>query len=123
MIFKFAPNEPVMMHTHHSPYITLVMQGELRFYRPDGKLKETRYCGSYVLGKVTGEPHTEGAGPDGAVVFFSNRNVTGDLYEFFDKDMKLQDAGHCRLQSRTRCRSGERRGQKGGIESSLIARD
>ena len=87
VIFKFAPNKPVMMHKHHAPYITLVLEGELRFYRQNGDLREIRPVGSYVEGIANGEPHTEGAGDQGAIVFFSNRNVTGNLYEFFDENM------------------------------------
>jgi hypothetical protein len=34
------------------------------------------------------EPHTEGAGDQEAIVFFSNRNVEGDMYEFLDDDLK-----------------------------------
>lgn len=88
VMFKFVPNKPVMLHTHHVPYITHVVQGELRFYHPDGKPKETRYTGSYVNGHVTGIPHTEGGGPEGAIVFFSNRNVKDLCYEFWDKEGK-----------------------------------
>jgi hypothetical protein len=87
VIFKFAPNKQAMLHKHHAPYATLVLQGELRFHRPNGELKEIRPTGSYVVGVANGEPHTEGAGDQEAIVFFSNRNVTGDLYEFLDKDM------------------------------------
>ena len=88
VMFKFAPNQRVMLHQHKVPYITLVLQGELRFYRPNGDLKEIRPCGSYVLGAANAEPHTEGAGDQEAIVFFSNRNVTGDMYEFLDDDLK-----------------------------------
>ncbi|MGA7323947.1 MAG: regulator [Rhodomicrobium sp.] len=88
VIFKFAANQKVMLHTHHAPYITFVIQGELRFYYPDGRFKEVRRCGSYVRGSVTGEPQMEGGGDQDAIVFFSNRNVTGNLYEFFDEQGK-----------------------------------
>ena len=37
VVFKFAANQRVMLHRHHCPYVTLVMQGELRFYRPSGR--------------------------------------------------------------------------------------
>jgi len=85
VIFKFAANKQVMLHIHHAPYITFVVQGELRFHNPDGSPKEVRPCGSYVKGVVNGIAHTEGgAGDEDAIVFFSNRNVAGDLYEFFD---------------------------------------
>lgn len=85
VIFKFAANRQVMLHVHHAPYITFVVQGELRFQNPDGSLREVRGCGSYVKGEVTGLAHTEGgAGDDDAIVFFSNRNIKNELYEFID---------------------------------------
>ena len=84
VIFKFAANKQVMLHRHKSDYYTFVLQGELRFYRPDGSLREVRPAGSYVAGDATGEPHTEGGGDEDAIVFFSNRNVEDALYEFLD---------------------------------------
>lgn len=86
VIFKFSPNSKAMLHQHKSPYIALVLQGELRFYRPDGILKEIRPAGSYVIGAADGEPHTEGGGDQEAIVFFSNRNVDDALYEFRDEN-------------------------------------
>lgn len=86
VIFRFAANSKAMLHQHKSPYITLVLQGELRFYRPDGTLKEVRPTGSYVRGVADGEPHTEGGGDEDAIVFFSNRNVEDALYEFRDEN-------------------------------------
>jgi hypothetical protein len=77
-----------MLHQHRCPYNTLVMQGELRFYRPDGSLKEIRYPGSFVSGVADGEPHTEGGGDEDAIVFFSNRNIKDALYEFLDETGK-----------------------------------
>lgn len=88
MIFKFAAGQKVMLHRHKAPYVTFVVQGELRFFRPDGTPKETRGPGSYVAGVANGEPHTEGAGKQDAIVFFSNREVKDALYEFLDADMK-----------------------------------
>jgi len=84
VVFKFAANQKVMLHRHKSPYVTLVMQGELRFYREDGTLKETRPTGSYVSGVANADPHMEGGGDEDAIVFFSNRNIEDALYEFLD---------------------------------------
>jgi hypothetical protein len=56
----------VMLHRHKCPYVTLVMQGELRFYREDGTHKETRPTGSFVSGPANGEPHLEGGGDEDA---------------------------------------------------------
>jgi quercetin dioxygenase-like cupin family protein len=84
VVFKFAANQRVMLHRHKCPYVTLVLQGELRFYREDGTLKEVRPTGSYVSGAANGEPHLEGGGDQDAIVFFSNRNIEEALYEFLD---------------------------------------
>ena len=86
VLFRFAAGKQVMLHRHLAPYVTVVIQGELRFFRPDGSLKEVRRAGSYVVGVVNGEPHTEGAGEEDAIVFFSNREVKDGLYEFLDAD-------------------------------------
>ncbi len=88
VIFKFAANSKAMLHQHKTPYVTLVLQGELRFYRPTGELKEIRPAGSYVNGVANGEPHTEGGGDQDAIVFFSNRNVEDEVYEFLDEKMQ-----------------------------------
>lgn len=88
VLFKFAANKKVMLHRHKAPYITFVVQGELRFYRPNGELKEIRPVGSYVSGVANGEPHLEGGGDEDAIVLFSNRNVEDALYQFLDDDQK-----------------------------------
>jgi hypothetical protein len=88
VIFKFAANSKAMLHQHKSPYVTLVLQGELRFYRPNGQLKEIRPTGSYVKGVANGDPHLEGGGDEDAIVFFSNRNVEDELYMFLDENMQ-----------------------------------
>ncbi len=88
VVFKFAANQRAMLHQHKAPYITFVVQGELRLYRENGELKEIRPAGSYVIGAANGEPHTEGGGDRDAIVFFSNRNVEDALYEFLDDDGK-----------------------------------
>jgi hypothetical protein len=54
-------------------------QGELRFWRPDGSLKEIRPTGSYVQVAANGEPHSEGAGDQMAIVLFSFRGTTADM--------------------------------------------
>jgi quercetin dioxygenase-like cupin family protein len=89
VVFKFAANQKVMLHRHKCPYVTLVMQGELRFYRENGEMKEVRPTGSYVSGAANGEPHMEGGGDEDAIVFFSNRNIEDALYEFLDDSGNL----------------------------------
>jgi quercetin dioxygenase-like cupin family protein len=86
VIFKFAANSRAKLHQHKAPYVTFVVQGELRLYRPDGELKEIRPVGSYVIGAANGEPHTEGGGEEEAIVFFSNRNVADAMYQFLDEN-------------------------------------
>jgi hypothetical protein len=86
-IFKFDANSKVKIHQHKVPYITLVLQGELRFYRPNGELKEIRPTGSYVKGIANGEPHLEGGGDQDTIVFFSIRNIVDELFVFLDENM------------------------------------
>lgn len=81
LLFKFAANEKIVLHRHMADYKTLVLEGELRIYRPNGELKEVRPVGSYVSAKAGGEPHTEGGGDCDAIVYFTNRKVDGPIYE------------------------------------------
>lgn len=87
VLFKFAANKKVIMHRHHADYRTLVLQGELRIYMPNGDVKEVRPVGSYIFTKAGGEPHTEGGGDQDTVVFFSNRGTDGVIYEILDEQM------------------------------------
>ncbi|HZZ47655.1 MAG TPA: hypothetical protein VFE65_12290 [Pseudonocardia sp.] len=87
VLFKFEPNKQAMLHRHLVPYITFVLQGELRFHRANGDLYEIRPTGSYVHGVADGPAHTEGAGDQEAIVYFSHRDVDGAMYELLDDDM------------------------------------
>jgi quercetin dioxygenase-like cupin family protein len=87
ILFKFDANTKIALHRHKADYTTLVLQGELRIYRPNGALKEIRPVGSYVAGKANGEPHTEGGGDQDVIAFFSNRNVDGAVYELLDENL------------------------------------
>lgn len=87
ILFKFDANAKIVLHRHKADYITLVLQGELRLYRPNGELKEIRPIGSYVAGKANGEPHTEGGGDQDVIAFFSNRNVDDVIYEILDESL------------------------------------
>ena len=84
LLFKFAANERIALHRHGAAYRTLVLQGELRIYYPNGDLKEIRPVGSYVSGQAGGEPHTEGGGDQDDIVFFTNRDIDGPVYEILD---------------------------------------
>lgn len=84
VMFKFAANKKIVLHRHHADYITFVVQGELRIYRPNGEVKEVRPIGSYVATRGGGEPHTEGGGDEDVIAFFSNRGQDGVIYEILD---------------------------------------
>ncbi len=84
VLIKFQPNTPGKLHQHLMDYSTFVLQGELHFWRPDGSLKEIRPTGSYVHGTANGEPHSEGAGDQAAIVLFSLRGGTGDMFAVFE---------------------------------------
>ena len=88
MILKFEPNLRIFLHRHLSLTNTLVVQGEHRLYEPNGALKEIRRVGSYTS-SPPGEPHREGGGDEGAVVFYSLRADGNDLFDVFDDDMKV----------------------------------
>lgn len=89
VLFKFAANQKIALHRHKAAYRTLVLQGELRIYRANGELKETRPTGSYVAKPAGGEPHTEGGGDIDAIVYFSNRGVDGVIYELLDDKLNI----------------------------------
>ena len=48
VLIRFQPNTQGKLHLHLCDFSTFVLQGELRFWRPDGALKEVRPTGSYV---------------------------------------------------------------------------
>src|SRR5712692_3342765 len=77
-ILKFDPNQRIFLHRHLALTITLVIQGEHRLYEPNGALKEVRTVGSYTS-SAPGDPHREGAGEEGSVVFYSMRGEEGTL--------------------------------------------
>ena len=89
VLFKFAANEAIALHRHGADYCTLVLDGELRLYRPNGELKEIREVGSYVCSRAGGEPHTEGGGDRDAIVYFTNRNVVGPIYEILGENNEI----------------------------------
>lgn len=87
-ILKFPPNKQIFLHRHLALTNTLVVQGEHRLYEPNGRLKEVRVVGSYTS-TPPGEPHREGAGDRGSVVFYSVRGEDGALFEVLDDDLKV----------------------------------
>jgi quercetin dioxygenase-like cupin family protein len=85
VLIRFQPNTPGKLHRHLCDFSTFVLQGELRFWRSDGSLKEVRPTGSYVQVAGNGEPHLEGAGDQMTIVLFSFRGSTGDIILYLDK--------------------------------------
>jgi quercetin dioxygenase-like cupin family protein len=88
LILKFAPNQQIFLHRHLALTNTLVVQGEHRLYEPTGALKEIRPVGSYTS-SPPGDPHREGGGKEGAVVFYSIRSEGDTLFEVLDNDLKV----------------------------------
>ena len=86
-MLKFPPNQRIFLHRHLALTNTLVVQGEHRLYEPNGALKEVRHVGSYTS-SPPGEPHREGAGDEGGVVFYSVRDKDGTLFEFLDDNLR-----------------------------------
>ena len=84
VLIRFHPNTPGKLHRHTCDFSTFVLQGELQFWRPDGALKEVRPTGSYVQVAANGEPHSEGAGDQAAIVLFSFRGASGDMIQYLD---------------------------------------
>ena len=87
-ILKFPPNQKIFLHRHLALTNTLVVQGEHRLYEPNGKLKEVRPVGSYTS-SPPGDPHQEGAGDEGGVVFYSVRGKDGALFEVLDDNLNV----------------------------------
>jgi hypothetical protein len=87
-ILKFPANKQIFLHRHLALTNTLVVHGEHRLYEPTGSLKEVRPIGSYTS-TPPGEPHREGAGDEGGVVFYSVRGKDGILFEVLDDGLNV----------------------------------
>jgi hypothetical protein len=92
VLIRFQPNTPGKIHRHLCDFSTFVLQGELRFVRPDGSPKEIRPTGSFVQVAANGEPHAEGAGDQVAIVLFSFRGTTGDMIVYPNEGLSLSFA-------------------------------
>ena len=90
VLFKFSANEKILMHRHTSTYTTFTVQGELRTYSTDGKLKDVRPAGVFKIG-TPGEAHTEGGGDQDVIVYFSLRpySSTDSIYEILDENLEV----------------------------------
>jgi len=87
-LIKFEPNQQIFLHRHTALTNTLVVQGEHRLYEPTGALKEVRSVGSYTS-SPPGEPHREGGGEAGGVVFYSIRGEEDTLFEVLDDTLNV----------------------------------
>lgn len=77
LVVRFAPDQTVTMHNHLAQTNMFIIQGELRMFEPDGTVREVRPAGRYYRGS-TNDAHSEGGGPEGAVVFYSMRADAAD---------------------------------------------
>lgn len=89
LVVRFAPNKTVTMHNHIAQTNMFIIQGELRMYEADGSVREVRSAGNYFRGRRD-DAHSEGGGPEGAVVFYSVRGHGADeLFDIMDDDGKV----------------------------------
>jgi quercetin dioxygenase-like cupin family protein len=88
VLVKFAANQRIFLHRHVALTNTWVVQGEHRLYEPTGALKEVRPVGRYTS-SPPGDPHREGGGAEGAVVFYSFRGEDGVFLEWLDDDLNV----------------------------------
>lgn len=93
VVIKFPANVKGELHQHLMDYSTFVLQGELRFWRPNGEFKEVRPTGSYVHATANGEPHSEGAGDQEAIVLYSVRGGTGKMFAIFGENGEVHKLG------------------------------
>lgn len=86
-IIRYDSDAPIFLHRHRSETHTLVLQGEHRLYAPDGALTDTRPTGRHSITAADADPHSEGGGPDGALVLYSTRgSADGVLFDVLDAD-------------------------------------
>ena len=71
-VFRFPANDTVALHRHVSQTNMLILEGELIIYEDDGSVRDRRLAGQYFPG-TRDDVHTEGGGPNGAIVLYSVR--------------------------------------------------
>lgn len=82
-LIRFDPNTKSVVHHHLGVTQTFVIEGDHVIYEPDGTVRESRPTGQYNAG-LGGDPHDEGGGPNGAVIFYSVRADSDALFEVHD---------------------------------------
>ena len=89
LLVRFAPNKSITMHNHLMQTNMFVIQGELRMYEPDGSVREVRPAGRYYRGRRD-DVHSEGGGPEGAVVFYSVRgHGAEEVFQVMDDEQNV----------------------------------
>jgi 2,4'-dihydroxyacetophenone dioxygenase len=90
LIVRFEPNEKVAIHNHIAQTNMFIIQGELRMYETDGSVREVRPAGRYYRGKRD-DCHSEGGGPEGAIVFYSVRgHGATELFDIMDDNNNVE---------------------------------
>ncbi|NNC37862.1 MAG: hypothetical protein EX271_03025 [Acidimicrobiales bacterium] len=83
-VFRFPPNQLVAMHRHVSQTNMMILDGELQIFEEDGSIRDRRTAGKYYRG-TRDDAHTEGGGPDGAIVLYSVRgHGVAEIIEILD---------------------------------------
>ena len=90
---RFEPNTNCVPHTHVGVTKTLVLEGEHRIYRPDGRgglgEPDVRPAGTFSENRGD-ETHVEGGGPEGAIILLSMQAVDGNVYDILHEDLSLE---------------------------------
>jgi hypothetical protein len=82
---RYDANGRIFLHRHRADTLMVVMAGEHRIYAADGALQDVRPAGSYAFTPADGDPHAEGGGAEGAVVFYSTRGgPDGVIFDILD---------------------------------------
>ena len=89
LIVRFAPDKVIATHNHLAQTNMFIIQGELRMYETDGSVREIRPAGRYYRGRRD-DIHSEGGGPDGAVVLYSVRgHGAEEVFEILDNEQNV----------------------------------
>ena len=78
-------------HRHHSAVASLVLEGEHHIHEIDAggiRPHKVRKAGEIAFSN-DGHAHTEGGGPDGAIVHFSFRGDHDHIYDILDENLEL----------------------------------
>ena len=91
MVFHFEPSGMCFYHRHRSVVASLVLEGEHHIHEIDAggaRRHKVRKAGEMAF-STDGHAHTEGGGPDGAIVYFSFRGDHDHIYDILDDNFEL----------------------------------